>query len=747
MIELTLPAGSLQAALHAFAGGADAVYLGLRQFSARKHATNFTFDELARLKQEAVRQDKRIYVTLNTLVDDRELDGTIAILRRLELLQVDGVIVQDLGLASLIHADFPSLPLHCSTQLAVHTIEGVRELQRMGFSRIVLSRELTLKELTTIRQACPDVSLKVFIHGAMCYGFSGLCMASHTITGRSANRGECAQICRTWFSQTESDSTERHGFFFSMSDLAMGSDILRLRDIGMDSLKVEGRMKSPAYVRFAARYYRMILDGETDERALSIAKDELDSQFARDAGGGWTFSYGKEHPQENRHTPPLTTVQYPGHKGTAVGNIRHLGVGPVQSVIVVTLVQDIAVRDGLMVLEDEASGMQNPVRFGLSKIIQKDGRETFVGKSGTDVEIPIPPGVEPTIGSSLYRVSRHDLHVPEINESSLQPFRYVYVLEITIGTDTLRVQARGLPAWIPTGIGQSYALDIQQAKSPQQPQQNLEKVFSTPGEGLVTTASVEIINESGLVDTQVFMPLSQLKEIRRNWYDYLNTEINRYIDARVPMEISTPISLPVLPARKRISPLSDSPIPWADPEKILRQLRSGMQVETLLATIGGQIYLPLPPVMFGEQTLFDALDALIEHVGQSIVVGLNNIGQLSWARRHPEIPCFADIYLYMTNRRAAQMLVDSIPNIGGMYGWIEREYLDASGWPCDPSQVGKDFSIPLFISRNCYRYDTLKLPCEGCPRNGSWKIEQNGRPYRVDVRNCVTIVSEQPEEQ
>jgi len=241
--------------------------------------------------------------------------------------------------------------------------------------------------------------------------------------------------------------------------------------------------------------------------------------------------------------------------------------------------------------------------------------------------------------------------------------------------------------------------------------------------------------------------LSQLKEIRRNWYEYLNREIDRYMDAPTPMEKVTPLSLPVLPLRKRISPLSDSPIPWSDPRKILGQLQSGMRVETLLATIDGQVYLPLPPVMFGEQTLFDALDELIDHIGHNLLVGLNNIGQLSWARKHPEIPCFADIYLYMTNRRAARILMESIPNIGGMYGWIEREYLDSSRWPCNPSLAGKGFSIPLFISRNCYRYDTLKLPCKGCPRNGSWKIEQNGRPYRVDVRNCVTIVSEQPEEQ
>ncbi|MFA7642279.1 MAG: peptidase U32 family protein, partial [Sphaerochaetaceae bacterium] len=155
MIELTLPAGSLQAALHAFAGGADAVYLGMQQYSARKGAINFSFEELAKLKQEAVRQDKRVYVTVNTLLDDRELDQAVPLLRQLELLRPDGIIVQDLGVASLLRREFPSLPIHSSTQGAVHTAEGVRMMQDLGFSRIVLSRELTFDAIARIRKECP----------------------------------------------------------------------------------------------------------------------------------------------------------------------------------------------------------------------------------------------------------------------------------------------------------------------------------------------------------------------------------------------------------------------------------------------------------------------------------------------------------------------------------------------------------------------------------------------------------------
>ncbi len=219
MIELTLPAGSFASALQAFKHGADAVYLGLTSFSARQGAQNFTLDEVAKLKTLSVELQKKIYITINTLLDDDEIEKTIPLLRSLELLQVDGIIVQDIGLASIIHEKFPTIPLHASTQLAVHSVKGVEALVRLGFLRVVLARELTLDEIAHIRISCPDVSLKVFIHGAMCYGFSGLCMASTTLTDRSANKGECAQICRSWFtSESERDITQ--GYFFSMKDLA-----------------------------------------------------------------------------------------------------------------------------------------------------------------------------------------------------------------------------------------------------------------------------------------------------------------------------------------------------------------------------------------------------------------------------------------------------------------------------------------------------------------------------------------------
>ncbi len=201
--ELLAPGGSFHAAYHAIEAGADGVYLGLRDFSARKAAANFDFAQLARIRGLAGDRGRRVYVALNTVVRDDEIGRLAEALARLEALAVDGVIVQDLGVAAVARRHFPSLALHASTQMAVHNAAGLAELVRLGFRRVILSRELTLAEIAELRRVRPDIELEVFVHGALCYGFSGACLASWALTGRSGNRGDCAQICRGRFSRAE----------------------------------------------------------------------------------------------------------------------------------------------------------------------------------------------------------------------------------------------------------------------------------------------------------------------------------------------------------------------------------------------------------------------------------------------------------------------------------------------------------------------------------------------------------------
>ena len=189
--ELLSPAGDFETALAAFEAGADAVYCGLADFSARAFAQNFTFEELSRLTAYAREKGRKVYVTFNTVVDEDSLDDAAASLARLEEIAPDGVIVQDLGVARLCRRHFPGLALHASTQLVVHNLEGALALKSLGFVRVVLARELLLAEISSIAKRCGGLELECFIHGALCYSVSGLCLFSAMEKNRSGKWKTC----------------------------------------------------------------------------------------------------------------------------------------------------------------------------------------------------------------------------------------------------------------------------------------------------------------------------------------------------------------------------------------------------------------------------------------------------------------------------------------------------------------------------------------------------------------------------
>jgi len=756
MTELALPAGSLQAALQAFKEGADAVYLGLQQFSARKGAVNFTFEDLSRLKQVAKAAGRKIYVTVNTLVTDDELVELDLLLRQISFLELDGAIVQDFGVARMIRTRFPhSIPLHGSTQLAAHTVSGVKAMQKMGFTRVVLSRELTLAEIEAIRKACPDIELKVFIHGALCYGFSGLCMASHIMAGRSANRGECAQICRSWFSlapgqipqDTRKPAAER-GYFFSMTDLDIGAAVKELKRIGIDSLKVEGRMKNPAYVAAATRYYRMLLDEEPSPGKLQQAQDELHTVFSRADSSGWLAGYGRVH-QEKRATPPLGTVEYPGHLGVPVGRIlamRSLSEGTVASV---RLDHPVAVHDGLLLLQATDTALKEPVRFSLSHLWNIGRKRVYQAEAGEQVLIALPTDTQAMPGDTLYRISLHDQQIPEIHDDGLPLYRRAIAMAVLLEDNAITLSAdlteEGLPGkW----VTKRFDLALQKARTPQDIRLNLSNAFSMSNESYLTLGEFHLENATSYALEEIFIPLSHLKEIRRGWYRELDATMETWFKTTT-YETSPAIRVVAceqLPARTLISPPQSRGLLWIDPIRILARLKAGSSLEACLSVVGGLWYLPLAPVLFNESSYFAALDNLIRILSSRVDrgrlrIGLNNIGQIFWAGNNPDITCFADIYLYMPNAEASALLVEQVPNLRGSYGWLEKRQSPSAGWSCGASDPGSDFPLPLFISRSCFRYDSLGLSCEGCSRNGSWKVEQNGGIYAVEVHDCLTVVN------
>ncbi len=784
MMELALPAGSLQAALQAFKEGADAVYLGMKRFSARKGAANFSFDELAALRRIADAEDRKIYVTVNTIIGDEELPEVISTLRQVAFIGTEGLIVQDLGVARIVRNLFPSIPLHGSTQLAVHTAEGVRAMREAGFSRVVLSRELTLEEIRHIRVACPDIELKVFIHGALCYGFSGLCMASKLLCDRSANCGACAQICRTWFtlepspisptSPRPADRNLRDAWFFSMSDLCAGPVVRELNQMGIDSVKIEGRMKSPAYVAAATRYYRAILDGTATEAEENRLREELMTVFGRTATAGWLAGYGRdvqERPGQpvQRQTGSLGSVEYPGHIGVAAATVNAVLNTGNRTYLQIRTHRPLAVRDGLMFLFPGETAPMEAAKFSLSSMFDRQGAALTHVEAERQIAILVPVEAadhcrELRAGDMLYRISAHDQSVALIHDENLPRRKRDIDLQIEIRPDALTLTTSWSADYLPPRtISRTYKITATQAQKPQPLSENLRKVFGASDTSLFALGSLTVENHTGLENGQVFLPLSGLKEIRRDWYGLLDDTLYRWFDSIVddPDEYQQFLStLPVaaktaetkLPWRSAIiSPMKDA-LPWVDIPYVANTLakttiKTSGDLYGLLPEADGTFYAPLSPVMFDELAYLEALDNLVDELTSrkmisDVMFGLNNIAQLRWARRHPQVRAFCDVYLYLGNGQAAMQLLELLPTLEGGYYWLERhDWPSLKGWPFVPTAVEKKFVPPLFISRSCFRHDSLGLSCDGCPRTGAWDMSQHGKLYKVRVNHCVTTVS------
>lgn len=303
--ELLAPAGTPEAAWAALAYGADAVYAGLPRFSARAEAGNFSAEALDELIGYAHHLGRRVFVTFNTLVQQHELNDALETLARVHDLNADGVIVQDMGVVRLIQKNFPQLRLHASTQLAVHNLEGAKQLATLGFKRVVLARELSLEEIAHISRNC-GIETETFIHGALCYSYSGLCLFSSHLLGRSGNRGRCAYCCRQPFRAGSGKET----LPFSMKDFSAAGHLPELINAGVAALKIEGRMKSPLYVAAVTDFYRKALAGDTDGSAQRLA--DIQTIFGRPSTGLYL---------EDSETIPVDPVN-DGHRGALIGTVK-----------------------------------------------------------------------------------------------------------------------------------------------------------------------------------------------------------------------------------------------------------------------------------------------------------------------------------------------------------------------------------------------------------------------------------------
>ena len=292
MLELVAPAGNAETLDAAASSGADAVYLGLKSFNARMRAENFTWAQYQAAAEVLRKRGKKVFVTLNTVIEEAELESLYRLLAFLDRNKPDAIIVQDLGALQMARSCFPGIRVHASTQMNIASAQAANTLSRAGASRVVLSRELALEEIKEIRERT-SCELEVFAHGALCVSESGLCLFSSFYGGKSANRGMCAQGCRRLYHAEEG---EKSGFFFSMRDLQLVDLVPELAGAGVNAIKIEGRMKSAEYVGAVVSAYRYMIDNwESGRRAAAAtAKRILADDFAREKTRYWLGSSSPE---------------------------------------------------------------------------------------------------------------------------------------------------------------------------------------------------------------------------------------------------------------------------------------------------------------------------------------------------------------------------------------------------------------------------------------------------------------------
>lgn len=497
--ELLAPAGDIEAAYAALYYGADAIYLGLKNFSARASATNFDEQQLNEITAYAHHLKRKVYVTINTVLQEHELPDLIKSLDICSKCRVDAVILQDLGVAHLIKTQYKELEMHASTQMAVHNIEGALFLKSLGFSRVVLARELTLQEINDIA-SIDGLETEVFIHGALCYSYSGICEFSAMEYGKSANRGKCLYPCRTCFGE---DGQNKH--IFSMKDMALEGDILKLK---ATSLKIEGRKKSALYVGAVTDYYRKILDGQKPDLKRA---ENIKQIFSR--------PWCKFHLQGKNKN--VVDPDFVGHRGLKIGKIENI----VKGKIILTPTHNIGRFDGLQI---DVEGQEKPFGFSIQSIRQ-NGKNVFMAQKNIAVEIELPKGY-PTLKKNMdvYLASSSEVKgAYDYTKPKPKEFQNRTNVDVTVEIFKGKVCA--------SADRFSYELNgaFEPAKDLGKVYDAFFKSFQKTGDTIFELNHFKLKNPLGL-----FVPASIINELRRGLYSSVLPEFKHGFLSKLPKPLN-----------------------------------------------------------------------------------------------------------------------------------------------------------------------------------------------------------------
>ena len=487
-LELLAPAKNLACGIAAIDHGADAVYIGASRFGARAAVGN-SVDDIRQLCDYAHRFRAKVYVTVNTIVYDEELDATRQLLSELGEVGVDAVLVQDMAVLTMCQ-----LPLHASTQTDNRSVEKVRWLREQGFVRAVLARELSLEEIATIHREVPDMELEVFVHGALCVSYSGICYASQHCFGRSANRGACAQFCRMPFSLVDADGkeVEHDRYLLSLKDMNQSDHLLELAEAGATSFKIEGRLKDISYVKNVTAAYSQQLNRIVSRypdkycrSSLGVCSYTFTPDLRKTFNRGYTtyFLQGRQ--------PEIASFDTPKAVGEFVGTVKELRPDSFN----VAGVSSFANGDGLCFYNGhQLEG------FRANRVV---GNRIYPYR--------MPQGLKP--GMRLYRNSDQEFERLLAKPSAERriPIR-ISLQAIADGFELTATILSQSSALAPLTV--SFTAEHQEAQKP--PRENIIRQLSKLGDTIYVCSEVEIP-----ADFNFFIPNSLLSEMRRSLTDHL----------------------------------------------------------------------------------------------------------------------------------------------------------------------------------------------------------------------------------
>lgn len=502
MIELLSPVGDFECLKAAVQNGADAVYFGANLFSARAFAKNFDLEDLEKAINYAKLRGVKTNLTLNTLIKDDEFEDAVMLAKKAYEFGIDAIIVQDLGLATTLIKNFPNLPIHASTQMTIHNLDGALEAEKLGFKRAVLSRELPINEIEYICKNS-NIEIEVFIHGALCISYSGQCLFSSMIGGRSGNRGKCAQPCRLPYELLEDENKIDSGYLLSTRDLCGLEFLPQLINCGVKCLKIEGRMKNPQYVATVTRIYRKYIDLVLNNKPYII--DENDKKDLLQAFNRGGFSNGHLSNDPNKK---LVFKEKQNNMGIYLGKIKKFNSN--KGLITLTLNDNLEIGDSIFA-EKETSN------YTISELMKND-KNIKQGIYGETVTFGRMKG-NINIGDKIYKTASKKLTSFAL-ESFSKEFKKIHLdCNISIKqNENINIYVKCLEHNIESSFVYNY-IPLPAENKPLDKEKIIQQFSKT------TDTPFEFSNLNIILDNNIFIPVSILNDLRRTTINNIEKEI------------------------------------------------------------------------------------------------------------------------------------------------------------------------------------------------------------------------------